>query len=208
MDTPVPLQWHTEKRKINDIKAFDKNPRKLTAEQKEHLTASLKKFNLVEIPAIDVDGVLIAGHQRVSIMKALGRGGEEIDCRVPNRKLTEEEFKEYNLRSNKNTGSWVNELLAEFGEDMLSGVGFSASEIAGIIGDEDIEGEVKFTEELNEEHNFVVLYFDNSVDWLQAQTLLGLEEVRALHSKPGFEAKGIGRVLKGVDAINKIRGAL
>lgn len=129
MDTLAPLQWHTEKRKINDLKAFDKNPRKLTAEQKEHLTESLKKFNLVEIPAIDIDGVLIAGHQRVSIMKALGRGEEEIDCRVPNRKLTEEEFKEYNLRSNKNTGDWDNELLASFGEDLLKEVGFGSDEL-------------------------------------------------------------------------------
>lgn len=124
MDTPVPLQWHTEKRKINDLKAFDKNPRKLTEQQKQQLVASLQKFNLVEIPAIDVDGKIVAGHQRVSILKALGRGDEEIDLRVPNRPLTDEEFKEYNLRSNKNTGEWDYELLSIFGEDVLKDIGF------------------------------------------------------------------------------------
>ncbi len=130
MDTPVPLQWHTEKRKINDLKAFDKNPRKLTEQQKQQLVASLQKFNLVEIPAIDVDGKIVAGHQRVSILKALGRGDEEIDLRVPNRPLTDEEFKEYNLRSNKNTGEWDYELLSIFGEDVLKDIGFGDDELA------------------------------------------------------------------------------
>jgi hypothetical protein len=34
----------------------------------------------------------------------LGRGDEFIDVRVPNRELTELEFKEYNIRSNVSIG--------------------------------------------------------------------------------------------------------
>lgn len=66
--------------------------------------------------------------------------------------------------------------------------------------------EIEFTEELMESHNYVVLYFENDVDWLQAQTLFGLKTVKALDSKKGFEKCGIGRVLRGPEAIERIRG--
>jgi hypothetical protein len=70
------------------------------------LTRSLKKFNLVEVPAIDLDGKILAGHQRIKALQLLGRGGELIDVRVPNRKLTEKESKEYLIASNKLGGDW------------------------------------------------------------------------------------------------------
>ncbi len=65
--------------------------------------------------------------------------------------------------------------------------------------------EVPFTEELLEEHNYVVLYFDNQVDWLQALSILKLKRVKALDSKEGFEKMGVGRVMKGTEAIERIR---
>ena len=98
----IKLKWHNEKRKVSDLIPFKKNPRKITDEQREDLKKSLDKFDLVEIPAINTDNKIIAGHQRIAIMHLLGRGKEEIDVRVPNRKLTKAEFEEYNLRSNKN----------------------------------------------------------------------------------------------------------
>lgn len=114
------LVWKTEKRKINDLLPYDKNPRTLSETQGEHLKKSLEKFNLVEIPAIDTDNRIVAGHQRLKIMQLLGRGEEIIDCRVPNRKLTDEEFDEYNIRSNANTGSWDLEMLnAHFDKEQL-----------------------------------------------------------------------------------------
>lgn len=128
------LIWHTEKRKVRDLIPYDKNPRFLTPEQELALTASLKKFSLVEIPAIDLDNVLIAGHQRTILLLKLGRGDEEIDVRVPNRKLTEQEFQEYNIRSNANTGSWdVNMLSAEFDAPDLEEWGVDISKMKGFI---------------------------------------------------------------------------
>lgn len=65
----------------------------------------------------------------------IGRENEEIDVRVPSRKLTDAERKEYNLRSNKNTGDWDNEKLALFfDEEMLKEVGFEDEEIAKALG--------------------------------------------------------------------------
>jgi len=128
------LKWHNEKRKIKDLIPFKENPRKISDEQINDLKKSLEKFNLVEIPAININNKIISGHQRLKIMKLLDRGDEEVDVRVPNRELTEEEFKEYNLRSNKNTAEWDYKLLAAFDEEILLESGFEEDELMVNIG--------------------------------------------------------------------------
>jgi ParB-like chromosome segregation protein Spo0J len=123
------LVWRTEQRKIQDLIPFEGNPRQMTDQQAIQLKASLQKFNIVEIPACNTNGKILAGHQRLKIMQLLGRGAETIDCRVPNRLLTPEEEKEYLLRSNKNTGEWNWDELANFDEEILKEVGFSKEEL-------------------------------------------------------------------------------
>lgn len=88
------IKWHTEQRKINDLIPFEGNPRQMTEKQKEDLQKSLEKFDLAEIPAINTDNTIIAGHQRLKIMQLLGRGKEIHDVRVPNRKVTIKELQE------------------------------------------------------------------------------------------------------------------
>ena len=123
------LTWRTEKRKVSSLIPMPDNPRHLTDKQRQDLQDSLRKFNLVEIPAVNTDGKIIAGHQRVMLLVALGRGEEEIDVRIPNRTLTEAEVREYNIRSNKNTGEWDIEILkANFDLNELLGWGFSHDE--------------------------------------------------------------------------------
>jgi len=134
MKTSKKLIWHTEKRKVKNLVPFEGNPRIMTDKQLEDLKKSVSKFDLVEIPAADTDNKIIAGHQRLKIMQLLGRGEEEIDVRVPNRKLTESEFKEYNLRSNKNTGEWNFDELANFDEELLKEFGFNENELDNIFG--------------------------------------------------------------------------
>jgi hypothetical protein len=63
---------------------------------------------------------------------------------------------------------------------------------------------IEFTEELHEASNYIVLYFNNDIDWLQALTLFELKTVKALDSREGFEKKGIGRVVSGPEALNKL----
>lgn len=138
------LIWKTERRKISNLAPYKHNPRRITEEETAQLTKSLEKFDLVEIPAVNTDGTIIAGHQRLTIMKALGRGPEVVDVRVPSRKLTEAELKEYNLRSNKNTGEWdFNILSNQFDQTMLTEVGFDLSsfpepEVDVVDGQDDV----------------------------------------------------------------------
>ncbi len=125
------LVWTNEKRKVNDLIPYEKNPRKLTEKQKEFLQKSLTKFNLMSIPTINTDNTIISGHQRVKILQLLGRGNEEIDVRVPNRKLTEAEMREANLLDNKTQelGEWDFDLLKDFDVNLLKDVGFSDTEL-------------------------------------------------------------------------------
>jgi DNA modification methylase len=127
------IKWHTEKRKVKDLKLFDGNPRKMTEKQAEQLLDSLKKFNYVELIVIDQNNRVIAGNMRVQALKKLGLENEEIEVRVPSRPLTEEEAREYLLRSNKNTGEWDWDLLANFDEDLLQRVGFEGEELDKIF---------------------------------------------------------------------------
>lgn len=123
------MNWKTEKRKLKDLLPYDKNPRNLTSKQKEEIEKSLQKFNLVEIPAINTDNKIIAGHQRIKILMELKGGEYEIDVRVPDKKLNEKEYEEYLLRSNRNTADWDWNILETFDKDMLLGSGFESFEI-------------------------------------------------------------------------------
>jgi len=107
------LTWATEKRKISELKPYEKNPRRMTDRQNANLARSLYKYGLVEIPAINRDGTIIAGHQRLRIFAEQKGEDYEIDVRVPDRKLTEKEVEEYCIRSNKNTGEWDFSLLTD-----------------------------------------------------------------------------------------------
>jgi len=128
------LVWHTEQRRVADLIPWEKNPRRMTKKQAEDLKKSLSKFNLMSIPVVDLDGRIVSGHQRVNILKLLGRGSETIDIRVPNRKLSETEYREANLRENKNIGVWDEDLLAAVDEELMREVGFNGLEINNIFG--------------------------------------------------------------------------
>ena len=127
------LSWKTIQKTVNDLVPQEINPRLITDKQMSDLTRSLKKYNLVEIPAIDTNGTILAGHQRIKALKLLGRGEELIDVRVPNRKLTEKESKEYLIASNKLGGDWDFELLKSFDFETLEFAGFDAIEIGTLL---------------------------------------------------------------------------
>jgi len=130
------LIWHTEKRRVNDLIRYEKNPRILTPKQLEGLKRSLKKFNIAELPATNVDGTLVAGNQRVLALSLLGRGEEEIEVRVPNRPLTEAEFRDYLLTSNRSGADWDwMKLASEFDISELLTAGFDSQDLSNIFDD-------------------------------------------------------------------------
>lgn len=132
------LEWHTVSKKVDNLIPQEVNPRTITTKQMEDLKKSLRRFNLAEIPAIDFDGKILAGHQRIKALKLLGRGEEMIDVRIPNRKLSDDEAKQYLIGSNAIGGNWNFDLLKDFDVDLLLDVGFDQNELSR-IWDEDME---------------------------------------------------------------------
>lgn len=135
------LAWTTVQKCVNNLIPQEINPRKISDKQLKDLTKSLKKFNLVEIPAIDLDGTILAGHQRIKVLQLMGRGNELIDVRIPNRKLTEKESKEYLIGSNALGGGWDFELLRSFDLDMLLDIGFDEIKLSKFWDEEKIKEE-------------------------------------------------------------------
>lgn len=120
------LNWQTKKVKVKDLVQLEINPRKITEEKKQKLIESLEKFNLVEIPAVNTDMQIIGGNQRISALIIAGRGEEEIDVRIPNRKLTKKELKEYAIISNTHAGEFDFEILdLEFSDIEINDLGFN-----------------------------------------------------------------------------------
>lgn len=136
------IVWRTEKRKIKDLMPYENNPRLLTNTEYEKLKKSIYKFDLAEIPAINTDNTILAGHMRLKILEEKQGPEYEIDVRVPNRKLNDKESAEYLIRSNKNTGIWDQDMLANnFDMPDLLEWGFEKFEFGdfGDFGDFDID---------------------------------------------------------------------
>jgi DNA modification methylase len=99
----------------------------------------MQKFNVVTLPEIDADGTLLSWHQRLKAMLAMGRGDEEIEVRVPNRKLSKMELKEWNLISNSHDGTFDFEALeADFMDIDFEGLGLEDLKMdfdAFVLGD-------------------------------------------------------------------------
>jgi hypothetical protein len=63
---------------------------------------------------------------------------------------------------------------------------------------------------LNEENNYIVLKFNNKIDWLNAMGLFGIEKAKAYPTKKKGNKKsfgmraGVGRVLDGQKALERV----
>ena len=135
------LKWQTIKVKVRDLVPLDFNPRKITPERLDKLKELIKKFDVVEIPVINADGTLITFHQRLKVLLMLGRGEDLIEVRKPNRQLTDEELKQYNLASNTHVGEWDFDILeTDFADIDLDFYDIKLPEVGEIGGDENDYG--------------------------------------------------------------------
>lgn len=83
--------------KIDDIKAYDKNPRK-NDEAVKPVMASIKEFGFKVPIIIDKDNVIVAGHTRIRAAKELGM--KTVPCIVAD-DLTDEQIRAFRVADNK-----------------------------------------------------------------------------------------------------------
>lgn len=108
MDKP---NWESVTVKADDLKPFEHNPRCITDLELDRLSESINTTGYHAPIIIDADNTIIAGHQRWQILKKLGY--TKVDVRKPDRKLTDDEFKQINIQDNLNFGDWDRDILIE-----------------------------------------------------------------------------------------------
>lgn len=105
------ITWHLERWDISKLIPYEKNPRKITDKGLDQLGESFEEIGMAQPINIDIDGTILSGHARYYKLQKLGE--KEIDCYVPNRKLTDKEREAVIIRMNKNTaGEWDFDILA------------------------------------------------------------------------------------------------
>lgn len=98
-------------RKINELKAYEKNPRK-NDDAVKYVANSIREFGFKVPVVIDKDNTIVAGHTRIKAAKKLGM--KTVPCIVAD-DLTEEQIKAFRLADNKvgEIAKWDDDLLAE-----------------------------------------------------------------------------------------------
>lgn len=112
--------------------------------------------------------------------------------------------------------------LGDYNEQLLSGLlemlenfdgtGYSEADIQDLenaINPEPQEerAEIEFSLGMRESNNYLVLLFDNELDWQSAITTFNLKTVKAWDSRKGFSRMGIGRVIAGAEYVRKLNNA-
>ena len=196
---------------IKELKPYKKNAKKHNKEQVEQIANSIEEFGFTQPVIVDKNNCVVAGHGRILGARKAGLKQVPTVCLED---LTEEQIKAYRLVDNKlNESEWDNDLLKqsldEIAEMDMEVFGFAMDSLV----DETIEVEpdVPFTEVLNEENNYIVLKFENKIDWINAMGLFGVEKVKAYPTKKDGNKKsfgdraGVGRVLNGTEVIERLR---
>ena len=200
--------------KISELKEYENNPRLINDEAVDKVAASIKEFGFKVPIIVDEENVIVAGHTRKLAAQSIGM--DEVPVVIAD-DLTEEQIKAFRLADNKVSefSDWDIGMLEEeindlIGDDFdMEQFGFEITrklEESNKGDDEEVKPEVEFTTELGEESNYIVLSFDNSVDWLQLQSVFDLKRVKALDSKDGYEKIGTGRVVDGIEFLEEVRG--
>ena len=129
-----------KKLKINSLIPASYNPRKKLKPgdaEYEKIKNSITEFGYVDPIIVNSDMTIIGGHQRWSVLKALGY--DEVDCVVIEIDKTKE--KALNIALNKVAGEWNKELLADLIKDLqsldydVSMTGFEPPEIDELFND-------------------------------------------------------------------------
>lgn len=191
-------------KKTDELIPFVNNSRTHDELQVNQIAASIKEFGFTNPILLDGEDGIIAGHGRLQAARLLGL--EEVPT-IRLDGLDELQKRAYVIADNKlalNAG-WDSELLQLEIQNLqdkdfdIGLLGFDEKELMQILGEDDDEvvAEIKFSEELMENHNYVVLYFDNDIDWLSAQTHFNLESVHSKRANGKPWSKGTGRVVNG-----------
>ena len=218
-----------------NFEEYPNNPRKISEKQAEDLKAWLHKYG--DISGIVFNrstGNFPCGNQRskqldfnkckkeyykknrrpddqgtVAVGYIVDSDGHKYNFRIVD--WDEETEKQANIIANKAGGEWdLDVLKVHFNKELLMNTGWSKAELNAItfeVEKKKEEGQIQFSTELGRTAQYLVLKFDNKIDWLQAKSILDLESTFSKRQNGKPWSRGIGRVIDGPEAIEKIRKA-
>lgn len=190
--------------KIDKVKENSSNPRFIKDHKFRKLVKSIKDFPemLEKRPiVVDEDYVVLGGNMRLKACKQAGLS--EVHINVA-KGWTEEQKQEFIIKDNSSFGEWDWDTLAnEWDTEKLEEWGLDLPVLNEKAEIE--EAEIEFSEYLDESHNYVVLTFDNDIDWLSAQTHFGLSSVYSKRQNGKPWSKGIGRVVNGAEYLKGLK---
>ena len=105
-----PVAWVEKVKRLNDLRPFEQNPRRITKDQFEKLKASLLEDGYHARIKATRDGRVIGGHQRLRALRELGF--KEVPVLIPSRDLNDIEFVRIMVRDNHNNGLFDMDMMA------------------------------------------------------------------------------------------------
>lgn len=195
---------------IKQVRPNPDNPRFIKDYKFEKLVKSIREFpQMLELRPIIVnqDMIVLGGNMRLKACEAAGI--EQVPIIFADN-LTEEQQKEFIIKDNSSFGEWDWDLLAnEWDVDLLNDWGldvpYTEDDIEEMGNPMNEQSEKPFATELDTQSNYLILKFDTDIDWIQAKTLFGLKTETAKRANGKPWSQGIGRVINGIEAINKIQ---
>lgn len=192
-----------KKVKVTEVISNPNNPRLIKDDKFRKLVKSIQEFpDMLEVRPLVVnkDMVVLGGNMRLKAIKQAGI--KEISIEIVD--WTEDQQKEFIIKDNVGFGEWNwDELANDWDEIQLTDWGLDIPDFNKGIDNE--EGEIKISTELDQHSNYIVLKFNTDIDWLQVQSIFGLESTYSLRQNGKTWSKGVGRVIDGIDAILKIK---
>ena len=196
------------KNNTGQIEGLPKNPRFIKDDKFKKLVKSIQEdpemLDLREVIAYDNNGelIVIAGNMRLRACQELGI--KEVPTKILPQSTPVQKLKAYTIKDNVAFGehNW-DDLANNWDEIQLTDWGLDIPDFNKGIDNE--EGEIKISTELDQHSNYIVLKFNTDIDWLQVQSIFGLESTYSLRQNGKTWSKGVGRVIDGIDAILKIK---
>tara|TARA_R100001480_G_C4719788_1_gene179768 strand:+ start:171 stop:785 length:615 start_codon:yes stop_codon:yes gene_type:complete len=192
------------------IQGNPNNPRIIKNDKYRKLVQSIKDFpEMLKLRPIVVDEnmMILGGNMRWKASRDAGLKEVWIDIAEG---LSDEQKDEFIVKDNLNFGDWDwdnlanewdNKKLNEWGMD----VWMTEDDVKEIKNPVNSESDNPLAVEIDTECNYIILKFTKDIDWIYANNLFKLEKVQATNQAGKHFRTGVGRVVDGIQAINKIK---
>lgn len=159
--------------KVSELKNEFGNPRKIKDKNKKELKKSLDNYGDFGLILIDEKNNIIAGNQRVSILKEENENVEVLCKRLIG--YTEAELRAINIKDNTHAGEWDLDLLADWTADLNLDLGLE--DIKNIPNQRVID-EMELIH--YEKYDYVLIACKDELSYNSLTRTLGIEDKKVL----------------------------